>query len=59
MDVWVRPSPSAKPGLFQEGFYTCFFTFPSFPQTVIGKDGSKWSGILQCNSGTVNNYSYR
>jgi hypothetical protein len=58
IDVWVRPLTGSNPGAFQEGFYTCFFNF-NYPDTMLNKPDAKWSPIMQCNSGPINNYSFR
>jgi len=58
MDVWVRPTNAATAGAFREGYYTCFYNL-TFPDTIIHEGESQWSGIFQCNSGNLNNYSFR
>jgi len=59
MDVWVRPTNPATAGAFRAGYYTCFFDL-NFGGTIIIHEGeSQWSGIFQCNSGNLNNYSFR
>jgi len=60
MDVWVRPINAAVAGAFREGYYTCFYNF-NFPPTmpIVHEGESQWSTIFQCNSGSLNNYSFR
>jgi hypothetical protein len=57
MNVWVRPLAGFDAGVFQQGYFTCFFNF-TFPTTYTPKTGASWTPIFQCNSGMVNNYSY-
>jgi len=58
MDVWVRPINAATAGAFREGFYTCFFNLDMGTQ-IVHEGESRWSSIFQCNSGSLNNYSFR
>jgi len=57
-DIWVRPTNAATAGAFREGYYTCFYNL-NFGNTIIHEGESQWSSIFQCNSGTINNYSFR
>ncbi|OWA51543.1 hypothetical protein BV898_16022 [Hypsibius exemplaris] len=57
-DVWVRPTNAATAGAFHEGYYTCFYNL-NFGTALIHEGESRWSGIFQCNSGNLNNYSFR
>jgi len=58
IDVWVKPTNAATSGAFNEGYYTCFYNM-NFGTTIIHEGESRWSPIFQCNSGPLNNYSFR
>jgi hypothetical protein len=58
MDVWIRPTNPAIAGAFREGYYTCFYNL-NLGKEIIHEGESRWSNILQCNSGSLNNYSFR
>lgn len=58
MNVWVKPLNGATVGSFREGFYTCFYNL-NIGTNVVHEGESRRSGIFQCNSGSLNNYSFR
>jgi hypothetical protein len=58
INVWVRPLTGTDAGVFQEGYYTCFFNF-TFPPTFTTKVNSTWSPVFECSSGFLNNYSFK
>jgi len=58
IDIWVRPTNAGTAGAFREGYYTCFYNL-NIGTAVVHEGESRWSGIFQCNSGSLNNYSFR
>jgi len=57
-DVWIRPLNGATEGSFREGYYTCFWNL-TVDTSIVHEGESRWSPIFQCNSGSLNNYSFR
>ena len=49
MDIWIRPVDGGKAGVFQQGFYTCFFNL-DLENVVAQQSEARWGSIMQCNS---------